>query len=298
MKTAVFALLIALGAGQVDAQTLAPPAPAAAPSNIRYVTITTAAWAAGLALENIIAMNSCRRGCDGPGGPMFLVVGALGAGIGAAIGAISRADGRRASGDTNPRFRGPSGRIGLGYNQLAFRSGSIGAGAGGRTVGLTMQLSPRISTHVEFSTTNRTFLPAPNSVPAEVLANVVPATARVASPRAGIERRDLSFTFSQLAGVEVGQWDRVRVEALAGVGVQGYTKRDYFPAYDQPGRPIPGKFYVLDFESPEGGFLFGVDAEIAVAAGVAVVPTFRYFTFGDPGPAYSVGVGAHWRFGR
>ena len=298
MKIAVFALMIALGAGEVSAQTLSPPPPAAAPSNIRYVTITTAAWAVGLALENLIATNSCRRGCEAPGGPMYLVVGALGAGIGAAVGAISRADGRRANLEGNPRFRGPSGRIGLGYNQFSFRSGSVEAGAGGRVVGLTMQLSPRISTHVEFSTTDRTFLPAPNSVPAEVLDNVVPATSRVAGPRAGIERREISYTFSQLAGVQVGQWDRVRVEALAGLGVQGYTKRDYFPAYDQPGTPIPGKFYVLDFESPEGGFLFGVDAEIAVAAGFAVVPAFRYYTFGDPGPAYSLGVGAHWRIGR
>jgi hypothetical protein len=206
-------------------------------------------------------------------------------------------DARRAGADANPRFRGPSVRLGVGYNTLSFRSGAIAEGVGGRVQTVTMQLSPRLSTHVEFSTTPRAFLPAPGSVSQEVLDNLVPTTARVASPSAGLASRHVTYSLSQLAGVQVGVWDRVRLEALAGLGVQGYTKRDYYPAYTQF-TAIPGKFYVLDFETPESGFVAGVDAELTIAGGLAVVPSFRYYPFGDPGHTYSLGAGVHWRLGR
>jgi len=57
------------------------------------------------------------------------------------------------------------------------------------------------------------------------------------------------------------------------LSVQGREDRDYYDAWRQLGQgtmtdplrheQIPGKYAVLNFESPEGGLVYGIDAEVA-----------------------------------
>jgi hypothetical protein len=265
---------------------------------VPHVPVSTAMWTVGMFLQGVAALSSCGKGCEADGGPLvFLMSGAYGAGIGAVVGMVSRADARRGGGSSGTRFSGPSGRIGLSYNQLAFTSGALASGAGGSTLAIAIQLSPRISTHVEISPSTRSYSAAPGAISQDVLNNVIPAASRTAGFSAGIEQRTVSFAFTQLAGVQVGVWNRVRLEALGGIGLQAVEKRDYYPAFGQGG-PIPGRYYILDFESPEGGVVGGLDAEIVIGAGLSLVPSVRYYAFGDPGGSFSYGIGAHWRIGR
>jgi hypothetical protein len=88
--------------------------------------------------------------------------------------------------------------------------------------------------------------------------------------------------------------------------VQGQEKRDYYDAFQASGRdtiddplrvtPLPGRYYVLDFESPEVGFVYGIDAAIALSSGLSAVPTLRYHQWDDPAPMFAYGVGIQWRF--
>jgi hypothetical protein len=59
---------------------------------------------------------------------------------------------------------------------------------------------------------------------------------------------------------------------------------------------IPGKYYVTTNKTAEIGLVLGLDAEVAVVRGLAVVPMLRYNRIGDTEPSITYGVGAHWRF--
>jgi hypothetical protein len=106
--------------------------------------------------------------------------------------------------------------------------------------------------------------------------------------------------FTELVGVRLVEAGRVRLDLLGGLGVQGEEERAYYDAYGQlvGGRrePIPGKYYVLDFGSPEVGAVFGIDAEVTIVGGLSVVPTVRYRAMGQDSATFTYGAGAHWRF--
>lgn len=279
------------------------------------------AGAGGLLVWLQMASNSCRTGCenDMPAwGP--LAVAALGAGAGSFVGFLADREAGRSevlfppsvvSGQSRwvrtSRFfpARPSVRVGPVYSQTAFRSSLVQGSAAAPGFALAVQFSPHISAHIEYTASMR-FYPTAGSVPDSVLQNIVPASDRTAGWSRGIESRRVSYVFSELVGVHPPPWGRVRVEFLGGLGVQGQEKRDYYDAYQTTGRGtmsdpgrserIPGKYYVLNFESPEVGLVLGFDAEVAVVRGLAVVPMLRYNRMGDPAPSIAYGVGAHWRF--
>jgi hypothetical protein len=127
------------------------------------------------------------------------------------------------------------------------------------------------------------------------LENLVPAPAnRAAGVPAGQESRRVGFILSELIGVSPRPFGRLRLEGLAGLGVVSHTDREYYPQSLQ-GSPT-GKYYALDFESPETGFVAGLDAEVAVVRGLTVVPSVRHYWFDDDLSSTSVGIGAAWRF--
>lgn len=288
------------------------------------------AGAGGLLAWLQTASNSCRTGCenDMPAwGP--LAVGALGAGVGSLVGFLADRDAGRpevlfppssAFGVSRPaptsRFfpARPSVRVGPVYSQTSIRSSPMTASgpvlvhgsAAAPGFALAVQVSPHISALVEYTATNGRFYPPSGSVPDSVLQNVVPASDRAAGMSRGIESRRVSYVFSELVGVHLSPWGRLRIEFLGGLGVQGEEHRDYYDAWRETGQGtmndphrserIPGKYYVLNFESPEIGLVLGLGAEVAVVRGLAVVPMLRYNRIGAPGSSIAYGLGAHWRF--
>lgn len=241
------------------------------------------AGAAGMLALWTAARRSCGTGCedDSPAGAA-VIVGAYGAALGSVVGLFADLDaGRGAT---------PGLRVGPVYSQTQFQSSLVDGRASAPGMAAAVRLSPHISLHVEFTATDGRFRPAPGTVPDVVIQNVVPPSSRRAGPQRGIEDRRVSYVFSQLVGLHPRPWGRLRLEFLAGLGVQAQENRNYYDA------DLPGKFHVLDFESPEMGPVTGVDAEIAIARHFVVVPMVRYNVMGDPGPSMTYGLGAHWRF--
>lgn len=278
--------------------------------------------AGGLLALIQMGINSCRTGCEADmPGAMALAAAAFGAGVGSLVGLLADRDagrsevlfppsgrsGQSRSASTSRFFPArPAVRVGPTYSQMAFRSSLVKGAAAAPGFALAVQFSPHISTHVEYTATTGRFYPTSGSIPDSILQNLVPTSGGPAGRPRGIESRQVSYVFSELVGVHPSPWGRVRVEFVGGLGVQGQEDRDYFDAYRRTGlgtrddptldEPIPGKYYVLTFVSPEMGLVLGLDAEVAVVRGLAVVPTVRYNRMGDPGPSMAFGVGVHWRF--
>jgi hypothetical protein len=275
------------------------------------------AGAGGLVALLLLSNESCGIGCENDmPTAMTLVAGAVGAGVGSLVGLLADRDAARSeilfppslASDRPPRRSSrfvptwPSVRIGPTLSQTTFVSSSVKGRAAAPGFAVAIQFSPHLSAHVEY-TSGGEFLPAPGSVPDEVAQNLIVATTRAAGLPRGIESRRISYAFSELVGVRPSSWGRLSVEFVAGLGVQGLEKRNYYDAYRETGQgtarrieQVPGKFYVLNFETPEVGLVLGLDAEIAIVRGLAVVPTLRYNRMGDPGPSIAYGVGAQWRF--
>jgi hypothetical protein len=185
---------------------------------------------------------------------------------------------------------GPQPRIGATFTQTTFRSALLEGRAAAPGFVLAVQLFRSVSAHIEYSATRGQFTARPGAVSTDILMNVVPAANRSAGWERGIAGRRVRWVFSELVGVQPPPIGRLRFELLGGLGVQAQEDRNYYDAFP------PGKYKVLNFESPESGFVLGVDAEIAAAPNLVVVPMFRYNQMGDPGPSLVYGVGAHWRF--
>lgn len=140
-------------------------------------------------------------------------------------------------------------------------------------------------------------------IPDSVLQNLVPASGRTAGRSPGLERRRVSYVFSELVGVHPSPWGRLRIEFLAGLGAQGSEDWGYYEAFQRTGQGtmnerierIPGKYIVLNSQTGETGLVLGLDADVAVVRGLAVVPMLRYNRMGDRS-SMAFGVGAHWRF--
>lgn len=280
------------------------------------------AGAGGLLAFIQMGNNSCGTGCENDmPGAAILLVGALGAGAGSLVGFLADRDAGRpellfppsaSSGQSRPlrtsRFfpARPSVRVGPVYSQTSIRSSLVEGSAAAPGFALAVQFSPHISVHAEYTATNGRFYAPAGSIPDSILQNLVPTSDGPAGRSRGIESRKISYAFSELVGVHPSPWGRVRVELVGGLGVQGEENRIYFDAYQKTGQGtmsdptryerMPGKYYVLNFETPEAGLVLGLDAEIAVVRGLAVVPTVRYNRMGDAGPSIAYGVGAHWRF--
>lgn len=277
-----------------------------------------------LALINVYH-KSCGTGCEsGANAPaMALAVGAFGAGVGSLVGLLADRDAgrsevlfppsaasRQSRSVRTSRFfpARPSVRVGPVYSQTVIRSSLVEGHAAAPGFALAVQVSPHISAHVEYTATNGRFFPTSGSIPDNILQNLVPAPAsnRTAGRSYGIESRRVSYVFSELVGVQPPPWGRLRVEFVGGLGVQGKEDFDYYDAYRTTGQGtmsdpsnierIPGKYSVLNFQIGELGLVLGLDAEVAVVRGLAVVPMLRYNRMGDPGPSMAFGVGVHWRF--
>ena len=177
--------------------------------------------------------------------------------------------------------------------------------ASDRGVAATVQVSPRLSLHTEYSG-GRDSSPAPGSIPASILDNVVPATARIAGVRHGIERHRVKYSFAELVGVNAWSTRRVDVTLLAGFGLQAEEESGYYDAYVATGTGtqadprryvrLPGQYSVLNFETPSNGLVLGANASIELVRHLLIVPTIRYQTMGDLGSSMTAGVGASVRF--
>lgn len=246
------------------------------------------------------SVAACGVGCDNDmsaGAELML------AGIGAGIGSLVGYAADRLHGDTDPVF---SVRAGPVFNHMAMRSSVVHGAANGAGAIAVLQLSRYISVHGEYAWTKGSFAARPGSIDPAVLANIVPATARVAGRRRGVKRSQVTSVFSELIGVHLPFGDRVQVELLAGIAVQASESFDYYDAHETIGHgtsedpirttAVPGKFYLLNFAAPDVGAAFGASVEIVVARRVALLPMVRYYRGREPGPSVTYAVGALYRF--
>lgn len=229
------------------------------------------------------AAKSCGTGCERSDTPAATaVIAVFGAAVGSLLGLAADLD------------AGPSHVVGVRagpvFSRTAFRSALVDGSAGSPGFAAAARVSPHISVHAEYTATDGQFVPAAGTVPQDVVGNVVPAASRAAGRFEWIERRRISYVFTQLVGVHPRPWGPLRLEFLGGLGVQGQENRNYYEA------AVPGTYHVLDFKTPEIGLVLGVDAEIAIARRFALVPMLRYNQMGDPGASMAYGAGAHWRF--
>ena len=248
--------------------------------------------AAAMAL-GVAQMTSCDTGCDWSSTGGLLVGWALlGGGIGSMVGLA-------ADYDTSLPGR-PSVRFGVGYTGTTMQSAALSGRAATPMFGLGVQLSRHVSVRVEYLPIDALFRAAPGAIPEDILNNIVVANSRRAGWSHGVESLRVDYILSELVGVGFEPWTRVRVELLGGLGVQGEEERSYYDAYTSAvggaSEPIPGKYYVLEFVSPQIGAVVGIDAEVTIVGGLSVVPTLRYHAMGSPSASIAFGAGAHWRF--
>lgn len=269
------------------------------------------AGGASAAAQLMMGLAACKQGCaSGAGGPMgaFATGALIGSGAGALVDLLNgRDEVLYPAGEDEDRFfsaRRVSARIGptAGYYSIP----SFGAASVARGGSVAVQVARYVTFHVEYTHIGETFAGPAGSVPDSILQNVVPAAGRIAGWRRGIESTHISWVFSELVGVPLPSMGRVRLEILAGVAIQATGERGYYDAYERTGlgtresplnyRRLPGQYSVLNFETPDVGWQYGVDGEIAVTRHVVVVPSVRYHQMKTPGPSITINTGVHWRF--
>jgi hypothetical protein len=260
-----------------------------------------AAIGAGGALSIMqTAVSWCRTGCenDMPAAAAALVA-TMGGTIGSLAGLIADVDAGGSRTLYPPAAPGgstrPSVRFGPVYTHVLDRSGELEGSASAPGVSFAFQPSPHVTYHVEYRTSSTELRATPGSVRTDVLNNEVPATARIAGWTRGLYSRETPAALTHLLGAVLPELGPVRVELLAGVEVQRQRDRDYYDAHSSAGQRLPGKYYVLDFESPEIGLVFGADAEVRVFRSLSIVPGIRLTRMSNRSST-GVGAGVQWRF--
>lgn len=240
-------------------------------------------------------MNSCGTGCDWSSTPGVLLGWALiGAAGGSVVGFAADLDAPRPL----------SVRVGAAYAATVMTSSALSGSKATPTLVAAVQISRHFTVHMEFVRVGHRFSAAAGAVPDEVLRNIVTdiTHTRVAGRSHGVESRRVDYVLTQLAGFRVAPVRGVSIEFLAGVGVQGEEERAYYDAHrglpDGRTVPMPGKYYVLDFATPEAGLVLGVEAEVGISGGVSLIPTLRYHAFENSSASVAVGAGIHWRVRR
>jgi hypothetical protein len=246
------------------------------------------------------SVAACGVGCenDMPAGAELML-----AGIGAGIGSLAGYAADRLRGDTDPVF---SVRAGPVFNHMTMRSSLVHGAANGAGAMAVLQLSRYVTVHGEYTRMTGSFAARPGSIDPNVLANLVPATTRVAGRTRGVERSHVTSVFSELIGVHLPFGRHMQVGLLGGIAVQASETFSYYDAHVSGGEgtsedpmwtsAVPGKFYLLNFASPDVGAVFGGSVDIFLSRQVAIVPMIRYYRGRDPGPAVSYAVGALYRF--
>ena len=257
----------------------------------------------------VAGISSCGAGCVR--GSALAIAGGfalVGAGIGSAVGLAADLDTAPSAGGestatipssaffpTRPGFR-----IRPLYGRTGFTGTALARTSPAQGVAVSAQLSPHLSFQGEYLYVNHAFYPSAGAVPDDVTRNVVDAQVRLAGHSRGIERRYVSYVLSELVGFHPRPWGRLRVALLAGAAVRTGEKRDYYDAHQPVGSgrtfALPGKYYVLNFESPEFGLVLGVDAEFALSPRIGIVPSIRHYRWDDPGGQFSFAIGGQWRF--
>lgn len=243
----------------------------------------------------------CGKGCENDmPGVASLLVGTMGGAVGSLVGFAADLD----AGGPRTLFpppaaainrRRPSVRFGPAYLQVYDRSGQVEGSAASPGVSVAFQPSPHLSYHMEYRRSMMEFRAAPGTPSAHVVENEVSAEARIAGFTRGLYSRQTPAALTHLLGVVLPDAGRVRVELLGGLEVQQHRDRDYYDAYSSTGNRLAGKYYVLDFESPEIGLVFGADAAVSLLGNLSIVPAVR-FTQMSNRSSTAIGLGAHWRF--
>ena len=245
----------------------------------------------------------CGKGCDSDMPSVAtLLIGTMGGAVGSLAGLVADLDagGPRtlfpptAAAAAVSRKR-PSVRFGPAYLQVFDRSGQVEGSAASPGVSMAFQPSPHLTYHVEYRWSTMEFRAARGTLPAHVVENEVPAASRIAGFTRGLYSRQTPAALTHLLGLVLPDAGRVRVELLGGLEVQQHRDRDYYDAYSSTGHRIAGKYYVLDFESPEIGLVFGADAAVSLLRNLSIVPAIR-FTQVSNRSSTAIGLGAHWRF--
>ena len=239
-------------------------------------------------------VKSCGTGCDRPSTSALLLAWALfGAAAGSAAGLAADLDKPGAL----------TVRVGGGLASTRPASSALAGQTASPTLQVAVRLSRHIAVHAEFAQVGARFPAAPGAIPNEVLNNVIDTVTRtrVAGWSHGVESRRVDFVFGQFIGIRPPAFGRIQLEFLGGIAVQGEQERAYYDAYrdlDATGNTeaVPGKYYILDFESPATGLALGIDAELAVTRHLLVVPTLRYRGFSGSSATLAFGAGLHWRF--
>ena len=245
----------------------------------------------------------CGMGCENDmPGVAALLVGAMGGALGSLAGLVADID----AGGPRTLFpptaaaaainrKRPLVRLGPAYLQVFDWSGQVEGSAPSPGASVAFQPSPHLTYHVEYRWSTMEFRAAAGTLPGHVVENEVPAASRIAGFTRGLYSRQTPAALTHLLGVVLPDAGRVRVELLGGLEVQQHRDLDYYDAYSSSGNRIAGKYYVLDFESPEIGLVFGADAAVSLLRNLSIVPAIR-FTQMSNRSSTAIGLGAHWRF--
>lgn len=237
------------------------------------------------------AASLCGTGCenDMPAGAGLLMAG-VGAGIGSLIGAAASIGPDEVLFPYTARsgHRYPLVRVAAGVGQGTFRSYAAAGHTATSTVSAGVMLSPRMSVQMEWTRLSRSTFLAPNAglhdqiisgaVPAESVSRQEEHSARVPHHLAG------------LVGFHPKPWGRLQLGVLGGLSVQP-RERLVFESFKSPSNNT-GQPRLRTYRSAVGGLVIGLDAQIAVTHGLAVVPYVRH----DRGFGSRAGANVAWSF--
>lgn len=224
----------------------------------------------------------CRLGCENDLDERgALLMAALGAGVGAAVGGIAHLDRHGARAGAS---------MGIIVARTSYQSGAVSGRFSNPGASFTLQASPHVTFITEYQRANAELFPPRDALSAHVRDHVVADTSRVAGWSRGVERRRFGRSLSELIGVRVPLGRRLGVQVLGGVATYEREQRDY---YDGGTR---GTYKILAFQSPDVGFVYGSDVEIAVSRHCIVTTGVRAEARTESARTVAPRFGLQWRF--
>ena len=275
-------LVAALAVPSSSAAQTAPAAPNDDPLR------NGAAWGAAIGAAGMLVLarqsvDWCGIGCDADGSMASVMI------PGALIGALAGWIADRDAGNTRRDGQRVHARLGPTVMHTWYDSLSLDGTFTSPGIHFSLQPSPHVSFAIEYQHAAADLRPAPGLVPQVILDNTVSAADRIAGWTRAPYRRTLGGTLTEMVGGRLPSIGRVSIEVAGGLTVQKRESWDYYDAGQ------PGTFKVLNFASPEFGFVYGANVEIAVTRRLMLTPALRAVHV-NRSQSLSAGAGLQWRF--
>lgn len=265
-------------------RTSAAQAPAKDDDPLRHgAAVGAAIGAAGMLALAQQSVSWCRIGCDYGGSiASAMIPGAL---IGALAGWIADRD----AGKTRREGQRFHARLGPTVMHTWYDSSTLDGTFTSGGIHATLQPSPHVTFAIEYRHADANLRPAPGLVSQVILDNTVSAADRGAGWTRAPYRRALGGTLTEMVGGRLPSIGRISIEIVGGLTVQQRESWDYYDAVQL------GTYKVLNFASPEFGFVYGTNVEIAMTQHLTLVPALRAAHV-NRSQSLSAGAGIQWRF--